>query len=74
LEISPLFLLAGTHGLGGVLGLALLYALTTVAGMVVWVQMVWHGLKLSNWHALEHHAGIVSGIVLILAGIWGFFH
>jgi hypothetical protein len=42
--------------------------------MIVWVQLVWHGLKLANSHALEHYAGIISGAVLILAGIIGFLH
>jgi hypothetical protein len=65
---------AGSHGLWAVISLSLLYTLTTVGGMIVWVQLVWHGLKLANSHALEHYAGIISGAVLILAGIIGFLH
>ena len=74
LEIGAFFLTAGTQGLGAVLSLSLLYTLTTVGGMVVWVQLVWHGLTLANWHALEHYAGIVSGLVLIAAGVVGWLH
>jgi len=74
LEIGAFFLTAGTQGIGAVLTLSLLYTLTTVGGMVVWVQLVWHGLKLANWHALEHYAGIVSGLVLIVAGVVGLIH
>lgn len=74
LEIGAFFLLAGTHGTWAVLSLSALYTVTTVGGMVVWVQFVWHGLKLANWHTLEHYAGIISGIVLILAGILGLLH
>jgi len=74
LEIGAFFLVAGTHGAGAVLGLSLLYTLTTVGGMVVWVQLVWHGLRLANWHTLEHYAGIISGVVLILAGVAGLMH
>lgn len=74
LEIGAFFLTAGTQGMGAVLSLSLLYTLTTVGGMVVWVQLVWHGLSLANWHALEHYAGIVSGLVLIVAGIVGLMH
>jgi putative Mn2+ efflux pump MntP len=74
LEIGAFFLTAGTHGIGAVLSLSALYAITTVGGMVVWVQLVWHGLTLANWHTLEHYAGIISGVVLILAGILGLMH
>lgn len=71
LEIGAFFLLAGTHGLSAVLALSGLYFLTTVGGMAVWVWFVWRGLSLSNWHALEHNAGIISGVVLFFSGIWG---
>ncbi len=74
LEIGAFFLVAGSHGLWAVISISLLYTLTTIGGMVVWVQLVWHGLKLANSHALEHYAGIISGGVLILAGIIGFMH
>jgi putative Mn2+ efflux pump MntP len=74
LEIGAFFLMAGSQGAWAVAGLSLLYTLTTVGGMVVWVQLVWHGLKLANWHALEHYAGIISGIVLIVAGVAGLLH
>lgn len=74
LEIGAFFLVAGTHGFGAVLGLSALYAITTVGGMVVWVQLVWHGLKRSNWHALEHYAGIISGVVLVISGVLGLMH
>lgn len=73
LEIGALFLVAGTHGLGAVFTLSGLYFLTTVGGMAVWVWLVWRGLALSNWHALEHNAGIISGVVLVLSGLWTLF-
>ena len=74
LEIGAFFLLAGTHGPWAVFNLSVLYTVSTVGGMVVWVQLVWHGLKLANWHTLEHYAGIISGVVLMLAGIIGLLH
>lgn len=74
LEIGAFFLVAGTDGPWAVLSLSILYTITTVGGMVVWVQLVWHGLSLANWHALEHYAGIISGIVLMLAGLIGLLH
>ncbi|MBL7826257.1 MAG: hypothetical protein JNJ57_06465 [Saprospiraceae bacterium] len=71
LEIGAFFVLAGTHGAAATFLLCGFYFISTVGGMAVWVWMVWHGLKLSNWHALEHYAGIISGAVLVLSGIWG---
>jgi nickel/cobalt transporter (NicO) family protein len=71
LEIGAFFLMAGTYGASAVFALSGLYFITTVGGMAVWVWLVWHGLRLSNWHALEHNAGIISGVVLVLSGIWG---
>lgn len=73
LEIGAFFLVAGTHGASAVLALCTLYFLTTVGGMAVWVWLVWRGLALSNWHALEHNAGIISGAVLVFSGLWGLF-
>lgn len=70
LEIGGFFLLAGAQGLGAVLVLSGFYFVTTVLGMTVWVWLVWQGLRLSNWHALEHYAGIISGAVLVLTGLW----
>jgi hypothetical protein len=54
-----------------VFSLSLLYFITTVGGMAVWVWVVWRGLSRTNWHALEHNAGIISGVILVLSGIWG---
>jgi nickel/cobalt transporter (NicO) family protein len=75
LEIGAFFLLAGANGAVAVLALSLLYTLTTVGGMAVWVQLVWRGLSLANWHTLEHNAGLLSGGVLMLTGLatlfWG---
>jgi nickel/cobalt transporter (NicO) family protein len=71
LEIGAFFLVAGTHGASVVWVLSSLYFITTVAGMSVWVWLVWRGLSLRNWHALEHNAGIISGVVLVLSGLWG---
>lgn len=74
LEIGAFFLVAGSQGFWAVFSLSLLYTITTIAGMVIWVQLVWHGLRLANWHTLEHYAGIISGIVLVLAGVIGLLH
>ena len=74
-EIEAYFLMAGTHGWTQVFLLALLYTVVTVSGMVVWVRMAYKGLLKLNWHALEHNAGIITGVTLVITGIISFiFH
>ena len=72
-EIEAYFLMAGTYGWSNILFLAVLYTVVTVTGMVVWVRLAYTGLFNLNWHALEHNAGIITGITLMLTGVISFF-
>jgi putative Mn2+ efflux pump MntP len=72
-EIEAYFLLAGTHGWWMVSILASLYTIVTVSGMVLWVRLTYKGLLKLNWHTLEHNAGIITGLTLLLTGIISFF-
>jgi len=72
-EIEAYFLLAGTQGWWMILLLASLYTIVTVGGMVLWVRLTFKGLVKLNWHTLEHNAGIITGITLLLTGILPFF-
>jgi nickel/cobalt exporter len=72
-EIEAYFLVAGTEGLWLVALLAVLYTVVTVTGMVIWVRLAYHGLLKMNWHSLEHNAGIITGVTLVLSGILTFF-
>ena len=71
-EIEAYFLMAGAHGWTQVFLLALLYTTVTVLGMVIWVRLTYRGLLKMNWHALEHNAGVITGITLVLTGIISF--
>lgn len=72
-EIEAYFLMAGAHGWSLVAVLAILYTVVTVTGMVIWVRLTYRGLFKFNWHALEHNAGIITGVTLVLTGITSFF-
>ena len=72
-EIEAYFLMAGAHGWEQVAILAFLYTVVTVTGMVFWIRIAYRGLLKINWHALEHNAGIITGVTLILTGIASFF-
>lgn len=72
-EIEAYFLMAGLHGYHQLIFLALLYTTVTVSGMVGWVWVAYKGMSRVNWHALEHNAGIITGVTLLLTGIISFF-
>jgi putative Mn2+ efflux pump MntP len=68
-EIEGYFLAAGQYGIGFVLFLALLYGVSTIGGMLIWVWMALRGLQRLDWHALEHNAGLIAGVTLIISGV-----
>lgn len=68
-EIEGYFLAAGQYGWGFTGLLALVYGVTTIIGMMVWMQLALHGLKRLDWHAWEHYSGLIAGAVLVLSGI-----
>jgi nickel/cobalt transporter (NicO) family protein len=69
LEIEGYFLAAGPFGWPFVLQIAALYCLTSVVGMMVWMTLAINGLKKLDWHAWEHNAGLITGIMLIISGL-----
>ena len=72
-EIEPYFLLAGTYGFLFSVFIGVLYTVVTVTGMIVWVRITYRSLLRLNWHSLEHNAGIITGITLMLTGIISIF-
>ncbi|PZR20462.1 MAG: hypothetical protein DI539_10785 [Flavobacterium psychrophilum] len=73
LEIEAYFLMAGIHGSQAVVLIGLIYAVITIAGMLIWVGVMYRGLINFNWHLLDHNAGIITGATLILTGLISFF-
>lgn len=73
MEIEAYFLLAGTHGWYMMLLIAIMYSVITIAGMLIWVRIVYLGLLKLDWHRWEHNAGIITGLTLIATGIISFF-
>ena len=72
-EIEAYFLVAGAQGWWLVALLAALYTIVTISGMVIWVRLAHSGLMKMNWHSLEHNAGIITGVTLMLSGLLTFF-
>lgn len=73
MEIEAYFLLAGSKGWYVLTGIAAMYSIITIAGMLIWIRIVYKGLLKLNWHKWEHNAGIITGLVLIITGIFSFF-
>jgi len=72
LEVEGYFLAAGVESFWWTIVLSAIYFFATLLGMVIWVAIAYRGLNKLNWHALEHKAGIIAGVTLIVSGIISF--
>lgn len=73
LEIEGYFILAGEAGIKYIFLISLLYIIISVAGIVIWLAFAKELLKKINAHKIEHNAGLISGVVLILTGVLNYF-
>ena len=73
LEIEGYFILAGEAGIKYIFLISILYVFISVMGIVIWLAFAKELLKKINAHKIEHNAGLISGLVLILTGILNFF-
>jgi hypothetical protein len=69
LEIEGYFLAAGSYSIYFVSLLAFQYAVLSVGGMVAWVWLAMRGMRNFDWHALEHNAGLITGLTLVASGL-----
>ena len=73
MEIEAYFLLAGSKSWYLLVVIAAMYSVISIAGMLIWIRVVYKGLLKLDWHRWEHNAGIITGLVLITTGIVSFF-
>lgn len=73
LEIEGYFILAGTAGLSYIFLISLLYIVISVIGIASWILFAQKIMKRINAHKIEHNAGLISGVILIITGIVNFF-
>jgi nickel/cobalt transporter (NicO) family protein len=73
LEVETLFLSAGAYGMGAVFILAVLYAVISVSGILLLVNLGHNGARLLPAEFIEHNEKRISGFVLIAVGIITFF-
>lgn len=73
LEVESLFLSAGVYGMGVVTGMAVIYAVVSITGILLLVNLGCKGANLLSAEFIEHNEKRISGIVLILVGIISYF-
>ena len=73
LEVEGIFLVAGKYGYIQVAYIALIYATLSIIGMLAWMYAALHGLQKLDWHKIEHNAGLITGITLILTGLLTYY-
>lgn len=73
LEVESLFLSAGVYGMGTVTLMAIVYAIVSIGGILLLVNLGFRGVNLLPAEFIEHNEKRISGAVLILVGIISFF-
>jgi hypothetical protein len=73
LEIQTFFLAAGTHGPAALAGLMGVYLLASVSAMCALVALAYRGLGRLRLDGLARHERRLTGAVLVLVGVAGFF-
>ncbi|PKL81928.1 MAG: hypothetical protein CVV24_12705 [Ignavibacteriae bacterium HGW-Ignavibacteriae-3] len=73
LEIEIYYFTASRFGWLGISIVSVVYFFVTVLGMMFLVHFASRGVRKLNWHFLEHHDKLISGIVLVLVGLLAFF-
>jgi len=73
IEIEAYYFTAGTLGWPGITVVSIVYLIVTVLGMLLLVDLGRKGVEKIKWHSLEHHEKRVTGLVLIVLGIFAYF-
>ncbi len=73
LEIEIYYFTASRLGWMGIGIVSIVYFFVTVLGMMFLVYFASKGVRKLNWHFLEHHDKLISGIVLVVVGLLAFF-
>ena len=69
IEIEAYYFTSSKMGWTGISIVSIVYFTITVLGMLLLVYLGLKGIKKFNFHFMEHHEKLVTGIVLVLLGI-----
>jgi hypothetical protein len=73
LEVEAYYFQAGAAGWEGILMVSAVYIVVTISGMMLLVYLGSKGVQAIRSHFLDHHEKLLSGMVLILLGIFALF-
>lgn len=73
LEIEAYFFVASKLGWEGIISVSVIYTVITIAGMLLLVWLGMKGVKKIKSHFLEHHEKTITGVLLVVLGIAGYF-
>ena len=73
LEIEAYFFVASKLGWKGIIAVSIIYTIITIAGMLLLVWLGMKGIRKIKSHFLEHHEKTITGTLLIILGIAGYF-
>jgi len=73
LEVEAYYFQAGTAGWAGIMLVSAVYVVVTVAGMVLLVFLGSKGIRMVHGHFFEHNEKLLSGLVLVLLGLFAWF-
>lgn len=73
IEIEAYYFVAGNLGWEGIIAVSLIYTIITIAGMLLLVWLGMKGVRKIKSRFLEHHEKTITGVLLIVLGIAGYF-
>lgn len=73
LEIEAYFFVASKLGWEGIIAVSVIYTFITIAVMLLLVWLGMKGVRKIKSHFLEHHEKTITGVLLIVLGITGYF-
>lgn len=73
LEIEAYFFVASKLGWQGIIAVSIIYTIITIAGMLLLVWLGMKGIKKIKSHFIEHQEKTITGTLLIVLGIAGYF-
>jgi len=73
LEIEAYFFVASKLGWEGIIAVSVIYTFITIAGMLLLVWLGMKSVKKIKSYFLEHHEKTITGLLLIILGIAGYF-
>lgn len=73
LEIEAYYFVASGFGWQGIITVSVIYTVITIGGMLLLVWFGMKGVQKIKSHFIEHHEKTITGSLLILLGIAGYF-